>query len=412
MDELSRSLRQPVSRLLGALPERVQMVVNPRKYGFRASDVPPPISVPSGDVRLLIAPVNFAGQAYRWARAARLLPGVGAVNMQYRSASGGFAFPSDYAMPVEVFARSRRWARRQFEAVSTGFTHVLIEAERPIFGSLFGSDVAEEARALRAAGVRVGMIAHGSDIRVPSVHRASHRWSPFHGDEWDLTDRLETQARKNVAILRELDLPIFVSTATLEQYVPSATWLPVVVDPARWSTATPALRRETPVVVHAPSRDVVKGTEFVRAAVADLVEQGRIEYREVVDVPSSEMPGVFADADIVIDAVRMGNYGVGATEAMAAGRLVIVHLDDEARREARLHDTEPPIVDADPATLAGVLDDIVARPAAYRELADAGPEFVRRVHDGHRSAEALRPFLLESEQPVGRPRGSEEAVER
>lgn len=380
-------------RLLTTLPEGIQIRVNRAKYGFSSSDVPLPVRPPVGDKRLYIAPVNFAGQGYRWARAAELLPGVGSTSMQYRNPTGDFGFPADYALPTSIFLKSRRWQRAQFDSVSRGFTHVLIEAVRPIFGELFGGDVRREVQALNDVGVAVGLIAHGTDVRVPSEHRADNPFSPFHGDEWDQTPLLEQSARQKRDLAHDLALPTFYSTATLARHLPPSTWLPVVVDPEPWRQDTPALSRRVPVVVHVPSSGVVKGTSSVRIAAERLVDAGLIEYREVHSVPADEMPELYRSADVVIDALRMGNYGVAAVEAMAAGRVVVTYLTDLARREAEEASATPPCVLANPTTIEKVLRDICANPGSYRSLAARGPDFVRRVHDGRRSAIALSEFL-------------------
>lgn len=386
-------VRRSAGRILDALPEGVRIRVAGSRYGFDASDIPEPVVAPGGAVRLYIAPVNFAGQAFRWARAAELLPGVGAVNMQYRNPKGDFGFPADYALPTAVFLKSRRWQRAQFEAVVRGFSHVLIEAVRPIFGELFDGDVRREVAALKDAGVQVGMIAHGTDVRVPSVHRSDNRYSPFHGDEWDQTPQLEASAQARSSLARSLDLPTFYSTATLARHLPPATWLPVVVDPDRWASTKSPMSRTKPVVVHVPSSGIVKGTAAVRAAAERLEGEGLIEYREAHSVPADEMPDLYRSADIVIDALRMGNYGVAAVEAMAAGRIVVTFLTDLALMEAEQAGAMPPCVFANPDTLEGALREICATPDSFRDLAAQGPEFVRRVHDGRRSALALAGFL-------------------
>src|SRR5689334_18505612 len=134
----------------------------------RPADEPPRPAVPDTPVRLLVGPANFAGQAWEWARAAeRHLDGVGATVMAVQR--GGLDFDADYAVPLRVY-RSPVWSVAQEDWVSARFTHVLIDAMRPLFGPLYGDDCARELAALQAAGRTVGLIAHGSDIRVPSRH--------------------------------------------------------------------------------------------------------------------------------------------------------------------------------------------------------------------------------------------------
>src|SRR5690606_8779632 len=112
-----------------------------------------PVAAPKGDTRLYIAPANFAGQGYLWARAAERLPGVGATNMQAVDAQG-FGFRADYDVPRDVFELSGDWARRQRAAIAEGFTHVLNEASRPMFGLALQGFVEREIAGLRSQGLR------------------------------------------------------------------------------------------------------------------------------------------------------------------------------------------------------------------------------------------------------------------
>jgi hypothetical protein len=175
--------------------------------------------------------------------------------------------------------------------------------------------------------------------------------------------------------------------------VPDGTWLPVVIDVPRWRTDRIPLAG-VPLVVHAPSNPVIKGTALVEPVLRRLVAEGLIRYERVEGVPAAQMPEFFSRADIVLDQVRIGDYGVAACEAMAAGRVVLGNVDEQVRehvREATGRDL--PIVQADPDTLEVVLRDIVARPEAARAIAEAGVRFVGSVHDGRMSAHVMSGFL-------------------
>src|SRR5690606_40172359 len=111
-----------------------------------------------------------------------------------------------------------------------------------------------------------------------------------------------------------------VSTPDLLLDAPRAVWLPVVVDPQRWRSENPVLTRARPVVVHVPSNPWLKGSDVVDAELTRLAERGVVDYRRVSGIASAEMPAVLAEADIVVDQLRMGLYGVAACEAMAGGR--------------------------------------------------------------------------------------------
>ncbi|GAA2929401.1 hypothetical protein GCM10010458_09830 [Microbacterium luteolum] len=344
-------------------------------------------SVPESELRVYIAPTNYSGQGYLWARALEAAdPRLGARNMAV-DVPGGYAFPADNLVPIAANNASTDWQKTERDAVRR-FTHVLIEAERPIFGGLFGRDVAAEVEALEAAGVSVAFISHGTDIRDPREHARRTPWSPYPDDP--RTDLLQVAAETNLALLERLRRPTFVSTPDLLDDVPWARWCPVVVDADRFTTLAPVLARDTARVIHASSSVVQKGSHHIEPALRPLIDSGDVDYALISGVSSDRMPGVIAEADIVLDQFRLGSYGVAACEAMAAGRIVVGHVLPAVR--ARIEQEtgkELPIVEATPDTLQEVIRSLLADRDRAREIAAAGPLFVAAVHSGDRSARAL-----------------------
>lgn len=385
-------LRPAVQRAVDVIPEPVAERVLPwKRAAFRTAGV---ATVPAAERRLLIGPVNSAGQAHAWARAASAIPGTAAMNVMFRTNEDVFAFPADQSVGTTYAITNRRWQRAQRRALSRGFTHVLIESGRRLLGP--GSDVDADIRALSARGVLVGLVWHGSDIRIPSIHAGMDPDSPFRGGRYADQERLEEITRRNHELISRCGLPSLVSTPDLLEFVPGATWLPVVVEADRWAreSAGPVLMRERPVVVHAPSRAGLKGTALVTGMLRGLDAEGLIEYREVAGVPARDMPGVYGEADIVLDQFSLGIYGVAACEALAAERLVISHVSDQVRGVVRNRTGwELPVLEARAAELEGVLRDVLGDRDGARRLAEQGPEFVADVHDGTRSRAALETLL-------------------
>ena len=383
-----------VGAMIDALPERLAVRLNPTKYGYSWGDVPQPPNAPDHPVRLYVAPVNFAGQGWAWARAAERLPEVGAVSMHYL-VSGDFGFPGDNVVPVSVFARSRRWQLAQFERVASSFTHVLIEAERPIFGTLFDGDVVAEVEALRSRGVKVAMVSHGSDLRLPSRHRELDEWSPFHDENWSDIPVLERQATEHRAVLAAVEGPVFVSTSDLVEDWPTAHLLPVVVEPQDWLGGKTPLTSRVPVVLHAPSKAHIKGTHLVEPLLQRLHAEGIIEYRQVQGVPAAKMPEYVRQADIVIEQFRIGCYSRAAVEALAAGRVVLGHVHNQVREHVLAQTGRTlPVIEATPTSLEQVLREILANRTRFQRIAEEGPAFATEVHDGRFSANMLGRYFL------------------
>lgn len=346
-----------------------------------------PTTVPRTPIRLYIAPTNYSGQAHAWARAVEQTNSqVGARNLAVEL-PGGFRFAADTSVPITTVNASQSWADAEWEAASQ-FTHVLVEAERSMFGRRFDRDLAAEIAALRANGVSVAYICHGTDIRQPDQHAKRTPWSPYPEDP--RTAALRVDAEKNLALLRALPLPTFVSTPDLLDDVPWATWCPVVVDPQVFATASAPFASGTPQVLHVSSSAVQKGSHFIERALAPLRDDGSIEYNLISGAPSTAMPGIYASADIVLDQFRLGSYGVAACEAMAAGRVVVGHVLPTVRANVRkLTGLDLPIVEATPDTLHDVVLHLLRDSDESRAIAEAGVTFVRTVHDGSRSAQAL-----------------------
>jgi hypothetical protein len=303
-------------------------------------------------------------------------------------------FPIDRLVPVNVYRFSRRWQQREFDAVVEGFTHVLLEAARPLFGRLFDADSVREVEALRARGVQVALVSHGSDLRDPDVHATRDRWSPFADGTWSRLEEFRRLTARHRALLEATRAPLFVSTPDLVREWPDARWLPVVVDGAAWAAEPLRAERRPPRVLHIPSNAYVKGTDLIEPIARRLHDEGVIEYRQESGLPAAEMAARVHWADVVLEQFRIGTYSVAAAEAMAAGRLVVAHLpQDVLDVVTAATGRDVPVVAATPDDLESLLRDIAADPAPWWRRAAEGPEFAAAVHDGRISAQALAPFL-------------------
>lgn len=353
---------------------------------------------PDARVRLLVAPMNSAGQGYRWARAAEQhLLGVGAVSMMLTNeARERYSFPVDVSVPESGFVFASGWQRRQRRVIAEDFTHVLLESGQFPFGSLPGYTPLQVVQELTRAGRSVALLWHGSDIRIPSIHAEEEPDSPF-GQRGAYprasTEVLEKNARARMRMVTETDLPVFVSTPGLLN-VPRAKWLPVVVDVERWTSADVPLQQEVPTVAYVPSNSPMKGDTSIDAQLRSLEAEGLIRYRRLENIPAREMPEIYRSADIVLDQFRLGDYGVAACEALAAGRVVIGHVSDRNRaRVEQATGRELPIVESRFADVAATVRQVLSDREAYAEHAARGPLFAREVHDGAASAAAMSAFL-------------------
>ena len=169
------------------------------------------------------------------------------------------------------------------------------------------------------------------------------------------------------------------------RWVPEAEVIPPGVDLGRIDPAPPA-DRERPLIVHAPSSRRRKGTEHVLAAVEGL----DADLELVEGLHHDDAFERYRAADIVVDQLNAGWYGLFAIEAMALGKPVVTFLHEEAvRRTGEAFGTRVPIVSATAGTLREALRPLVADAARRRELGAASRAYVERVHDVERVADRL-----------------------
>jgi glycosyltransferase involved in cell wall biosynthesis len=144
------------------------------------------------------------------------------------------------------------------------------------------------------------------------------------------------------------------------------------VDPA------PPSDRKRPLVLHAPSSRKRKGTEHVVAAVEGLDADLRI----VEGLTHDEAFELYREADIVIDQLNAGWYGVFAIECLALGKPVVTFLHDEAvRRTEEAYGTKVPLVPATKETLRESLRPLVDDVQLRQRVGAASRAYAEEVHD-------------------------------
>lgn len=407
--QLMQTVRRGVFSLPAPLVDAVMKIAGPgsplfplvtRSQGYKSTPIPDPVDIPTQETRVLIGPANFAEQAWQWARAInRNLDQAGARNMMV-AAPGRFAFRADSVVSYGAFAMSKQWAQRFFDEACQ-FTHVLVEAEQPLFGPLFHFDVEQEVHALQDRGVRVALMSHGSDTRNPRTHRLNFDTSPFDARNRE-TQLLQRRADRNRALIERLSLPTFVSTPDLLDDLPNAHWCPLVVDADEWDKVprrkTVAAQEDEPGAVrvaHIPSRSWLKGTEFIEPVLDELHAEHIIDSRLIYSVPRDEMPSVLAEVDVLVEQLTMGVYGTTSLEAIAAGCIAVAHVDTRMRSLIHsLTGQSAPVVEATPDSLREVLVGLSEDPDERARIRAAGTDYLETVHSGKLSAQVLNKYWL------------------
>ncbi|MGW5354743.1 glycosyltransferase family 4 protein [Streptomyces sp. NPDC004031] len=343
----------------------------------------------STPVRLGMGPANYAGQLATFAQAVCRERSDVSVEVVMHKAPTSFDYPADVYVDRGTL-KNLDVQLDQVHRVLPRYTHLLADAFLPLFGGLNGDSIEGDLPSLRKAGIKVALLAHGSEVRLPREHMARNPYSLFFDAPEGYADRLGAIAERNVRTAQECGLPVFVTTPDLLHDLPMATWAPLVVDIDSWACDSPVMERKRPVVLHAPSKRWTKGTDRIMPVLQDLHERGAIDFQLAEGVNWTRMREMVQNADIVVDQFAVGSYGTFACEGMAAGKPVVAYLDAQV---AEAIGEAPPIVNCAPDKLGETMERLLSDPVATAQIGVDSAKYVRTYHDGTATSRALRSFL-------------------
>ena len=185
----------------------------------------------------------------------------------------------------------------------------------------------------------------GSDIRSNEYlnWKAENIISILKGDT---IDRPSTDfINKKFSIIKYFSDSILVATPDLIRIIPSATYFPIILDTVRleklYSESIAFKNKDVISIMHIPSNSSLKGTKFISKILAEIKEiyGDKVEilhppnerYRE--DLPYSvskkQLMDYYKRADIVIDQLLIGWYGMQSLEALYLGKKCLCFIDEK-----------------------------------------------------------------------------------
>jgi len=212
------------------------------------------------------------------------------------------------------------------------------------------------------------------------ILKTARKKSVFHFVGSDIRGKSPEQ----LAYGRRADAQI-VGSYDAARWIPEAEVVPPGIDLAAIEPAPP--RTVPPLrVAHAALSRRRKGTELIVAACKEL----GLELDVIENVRHDEVGRRLAEADIVVDQLNSGWYGLFAIEAMAYGKPVVGYIHAEAAaRTAEAFGVDLPIVRTTKETLADDLSALAASDDERRVRGADGRAYVERVHDADTMADRL-----------------------
>ncbi len=186
---------------------------------------------------------------------------------------------------------------------------------------------------------------------------------------------------------------IFVVDPELQTYAPHSIIVPRVIkdlneDSLSLADINPSAAQAHIKIVHAPSNRAIKGTDYIESAITALKSKGySIEFILVEKLNNKEAIEIYKKADIIVDQLRIGWFGVLAVEAMALGKPVVSYVRSDLRHYLPL---EKPVMVADPKNIQTVLEYLINNPSYRQSLSAEG----RKYYLNHHHPRKVLPSLI------------------
>lgn len=131
-------------------------------------------------------------------------------------------------------------------------------------------------------------------------------------------------------------------------------------------------------IIHAPTHRNIKGTKFILEAIKKLEKENLpIEFKLVEKMPHHQAIEIYKKADIVIDSVLHGTYGILAIECMALGKPVLCYIHPNVKHLYK----DLPIVNTQPNQVYQNLKKLILDPEKREILGIKGRKYVEEKHD-------------------------------
>jgi hypothetical protein len=153
---------------------------------------------------------------------------------------------------------------------------------------------------------------------------------------------------------------------------PSVNLQPVV---ANTQTTNPKV-----LIVHSPSAPIAKGTSFVLQAIEALkkTDDNKFEFVLLQNISNEAYQDYLNRADILIDQLIWGAYGVAAIQAMQKGVAVVCYLSPEKLNT--IYGVDCPIINATPNNLATVLQQTINNSAQLQITKQQSINYYNAMH--------------------------------
>lgn len=284
-------------------------------------------------------------------------------------------FKSDFVMDImrfqdknEALQQSRRVAEKlipQFDVFHFhfGMTLALDHSDLPL---------------LKKLGKK--MVTHywGSEVRMLSK---AIRINPY----IKVKVKNEDQIKSNLEHMSKYVSHCIVGDYELYEYVKDyfehVHVIPVLIDIDAYKPSPEPSPVKKFTIVHAPTSPEIKGSQFIIRALNELKSRYDFDFNLIQGTSHEEAKKLYQQADLIVDELHCGTYGLLTVETMAMGKPVITWISDYMKGK---YPAELPVISANPDTVKDKIEFALNNRELLTDLGRQGRAYAEKYHDMHK----------------------------
>jgi glycosyltransferase involved in cell wall biosynthesis len=237
---------------------------------------------------------------------------------------------------------------------------------------------------LKLFGKKIVMQYWGSDIRQLDIAK---KYKYHYAREMEIDPKKEERKRRKIKWINKFADITIVGDYELLEYSPNSVIVERAFDVSKINFKKDNFDKDKKLkIVHSPTNTLIKGTKYITDAVERLKREGYdFEFVSVENKPHDKALKIYEDADIVIDQLLIGFYGVFAIECMAIGKPVLCYI----REDIEKYHSNLPILSTNPDNICDNLKLLIENIELRKELGEKGKKYVEEMLDSRKIAKQM-----------------------
>jgi glycosyltransferase involved in cell wall biosynthesis len=233
----------------------------------------------------------------------------------------------------------------------------------------------EDVKEIKATGKKMIMHHWGNDVRFHDLARINNPYV-YTGDS-PPNERIDKQLTKISQYISEAIVQDYEVLHYVKSYYKKVHVLPLAIDLRNFQPTYPDVLKKRPLILHAPTNPDFKGTTYIEDAIKQLQSSHDFDYKRIEKMNHAQVISLYKEADIIVDQILCGSYGLLSVESMALGKPVITYIRPDLLNKFPL---ALPIVSGNPDNIKEKIQTLIENPPMRKSLGIQGREYVEKYH--------------------------------